>query len=383
MPTHYGQKSTFTSPEGSLSINIEDQIKNYPTPRLELIKRLDGSNFADEVRSHEYKWSSRGNRPIKTKVSIDFASGATVMKVDDAGVFNKDDVFRKPDGQICRVLSVAGGTLVTFEAVSGTAEAVTAGEYVTVIGVAAAQGANADEMVISGFSDMYNYSQIFEDVVDLSGTQNAAMIRGDEGSGKLIARKQQELMEKLQTTLVLGVRHKDDVGKVTYTGGLKFMIDTYAPTNKVDFGGSNTWSTDAGVFGKLDDALDIVAAKAFDKPVMYVGSKFMRKFKYVQDDLMQIELTEKQRGLGAVGKYMSHLFGNIEIVLIQDRAGIMDDLVFLVDESMIGYKAVRNRGWKTEQLARMGDSYRWQVLGEYIFKMDIPEASVYLYNLGV
>lgn len=383
MGTIYGQKSTLTTSDGLLSINIEDQIKNYPTPRLELIKRLDGSNFADEVRSHKYEWSSRGNRPVKTTVTIDAASNATVMQVADAGVFNKDDVFRKPDGQICRVTAVAGGVLVTFEAVAGTAEALTAGDTVVVIGVAAAQGANADEMVISGFDDMYNYTQIFEDVIDLSGTQNASLIRGDEQSAKLIARKQQELMEKLQTTLVLGQRAKNDVGKVTYTGGMKYMIDTYAPdANSIDFGGSGTWGTDAGVFGKIDDALDILSAKAFDKPVMYVGSKFMRKFKYVQDDLMQTELTEKKRGLGAVGQYMSHLFGNIDIVLIQDRTGMMDDLAFFVDESQIGYKAMRNRGWKTNQLAKMGDSYRWQVIGEYIFKMDIPEAAAYLYNLG-
>jgi len=36
------------------------------------------------------------------------------------------------------------------------------------------------------------------------------MIRGEENSGQLIARKQMELVEKLQRQLVVGVRLKDE-----------------------------------------------------------------------------------------------------------------------------------------------------------------------------
>jgi hypothetical protein len=103
----------------------------------------------------------------------------------------------------------------------------------------------------------------------------------------------------------------------------------------------------------------------------------------VQDDLVRTTLANKDRGVGVVDTYLSHLFGNVDVVLLQERAGLMDDLVFMVDESQIGYKAMRNRGWFTTPLAKLGDSYRWQVLGEYTFKMDIPESAVYLHNLGV
>jgi len=55
----------------------------------------------------------------------------------------------------------------------------------------------------------------------------------------------------------------------------------------------------------------------------------------------------------------------------------------MVDESMTGYKAMQKRGWFTSPLAKLGDSFRWQILGEYTYKMDMPEACVYMYNLGL
>jgi hypothetical protein len=50
---------------------------------------------------------------------------------------------------------------------------------------------------------------------------------------------------------------------------------------------------------------------------------------------------------------------------------------------MVGYKPQKGLAWHTYPLARVGQSYKWQVAGHYTFKMDIPEACVYLYNLGV
>jgi hypothetical protein len=278
---------------------------------------------------------------------------------------------------------VVGGTNVYFEHLAGTPEAMTSASEVCVVGVAAPQGAKADNAVYTGFDDLYNYTQIFEDVVELTGTQHASLIRGDENSGQLIARKQKELAEKLQSTLVFGQRTKSTSDKLYTMGGIKYLIDTYASSdNARDFGG-DIWASDSDVISKIDDALDVVANKAFENPVMYVGAKFMRKFKFIQDDTTRSSFKEKARGVGVVKTYMSHLFGDIDVVLLQDRVGIMDDLVFIGDESMLGYKAHRNRGWFTTPLAKDGDSYRWQVIGEYTMKLDIPDAWVYLYNLGV
>ena len=380
----YGQRSTIGVSDLDLHIDIEDQIVNFPKYRKELINRLNGKNFKNAVKSHKYEWSTRDNRKLQSTVNVGCAADGTSIVVNDAGVFNVDDVFQDAAGSQYVVTEVSGGVDVTFRFLTGSTAQTTMinNEKVTIVGMATAQGKNADDMIVTPFADYYNYTSILEDVVDLTGTEHAAMIRGEENSGQLIARKQMELVEKLQRQLLVGVRTADK-GRKTFTmGGLKYMIDTYASDNVVDFGG-DIWATDRTVEDKIDDCLDIIAEKAFEKPVMYVSNAFMKKFKYIQDDTMRTTISEKSRGLGVVKKYNSHTFGEIEVVQLQGVAGLMDDLVFFIDESQFGYKAMQKRAWFTTPLAKMGDSYRWQVLGEYTTKLDIPEAAVYLHNLGL
>ena len=381
-PSTYGQKSTLGARDLDLHINIEDEIVKYPKYRKELINRLSGANFTKAVKSHKYEWSARDNRKLESELAVAITDSATVFVAKDPGVFNVDDAIQFVGGAVGVVESVAGGIEVTFRIVSGTQTAQDIGASVVIIGGATPQGKKADNMVINGFDDYYNLTSILEDVVDLSGTEHAAMIRGDENSGQLIARKQMELVEKLQRQLIVGVRYQDKTRKLTMMGGIKNLIDIYAPQNAIDFGGAATWSSDRTVEDKIDSALDIIADKAFDKPVMIVSPAFMKKFKYIQDDTIRTTISEKSRGLGVVKMYNSHTFGEIEVVQLQGMGHLMDDLVILVDEKQFGYKAEQGRGWFTKPLAQDGDSYRWQVLGEYTCKLDIPEAAVYLYSLG-
>lgn len=378
----YGQRSTMGATDLDLHINIEDEVVKYPKYRREVINRLDGKNFSKEVKSHKYEWSARDNRKLQAKLAIQIADNATVMVVDEPGVFNVDDVFQMAGGAQFVVESVAGGIEVTFRKLSGIQTLQDIGADVIVVGGATPQGKTADNMIVTPFDDYYNFTSILEDVVDLSGTEHAAMIRGEEGSGALIARKQMELTEKLQRQIVMGTRYIDKGRKLTTMGGLKNLIDTYASANAIDFGG-DIWATDRTVEDKIDSCLDIIAEKAFNKPVMWVSPAFMKKFKYIQDDTVRTGNNEKARGVGVVKTYNSHTFGEIDVVQLQGMGGLMDDLVFFLDESQFGYKAMRNRGWHTYPLAKVGDSFRWQILGEYTTKLDIPEAAVYMHNLGL
>lgn len=379
---NYGQGSTFEANDKQLYLNIEKEIMKYPSPRIELLKRI--GSFEQAVNSHKIEWSRRDNRPVKALVVNGTSSSGTVITVDTPGVFNVDDILEKPNGQQMVVEAVNGGVQITFRALSGAAEALAGGQTVKRIGMATAQGKVADNMVTTGYEDLYNYTSILEDVVDLSGTEHNALIRGHENSGQLIARKQQELAEIWQSQMVLGRRTKNDALKTTTNAGIKQLIELYAPNNIIDFGGTGTWSLtgDNGVLGKVDNALDVLSAKVFDKPTMYVGSKFMRKFKYAMSDTIRTDQDNDTRGIGVVGTYLSHLYGKIKVVLLQERTGWMDNMVLFVDESDIGQKAMKGREWQTYPLARLGDSYRWQVLSERTVKIGNPEAHAMLINLG-
>lgn len=387
----YGQRDSLGVLDKTLYINISDQVKKYPSYRRELIKRLNGKNFGkDEVKSYKYEWSARGNRPLATTLKWNIAADATSLVAVDAGVFNVDDVFQMTNGTQYRVTSVAGGVNVNFTRIpeSGEQAAATEGDRLIIVSGGTPHGKDADSMVSTGFDDYYNFTGNFEDVVDLSDLQHNALIRGEENSGELISRKQMELTEKLQRALAVGVRAKDSANKITYMGGLKNMIDLYAPsTHVIDFGGSSVWTAstaDRDVQDKIDDALDLIAEKAFEKPVIWVSPAFMKKFKHVQSDRAYTTVgASDKRGIGVVKKYDSHTFGLIDVVQLQGMDHLMDDYFFIVDESTIGYKAHRGLDWHTYPLAKTGQSFRWQVAGHFTFKMDIPESAVYFHNLGV
>lgn len=383
MSTIHGQKSTFSATDSALHINIEDTIGKYPDWQFPLLKRWSSKVFKADVKSHKYEWTEKELRKVVAKVaSATVASNATSFYVDTAGVFNKDDVLQKPDGEQVIVTAVSGGTLLTVKPLAGTPESMVLGETVKRIGVASPQGADADTMVIGGTQDLYNYTQIFEDVVQLSGTQRNSMIHGDENSASLIEDKQKELMEVLQSTLLVGQRTINQEDKRTTMGGLRFFIDTYAPENAIDFGGASTWNTAASVKGKIDDAVQAIANNMGGKPTIYVGFKAMRKLKDLADGTIFTKTTDKTRGTAMPEQYLSQL-GALDIVMLRERAGVLDDLIFVIDEEQCGFKPMKNRGWFTEELAKTGDSYKWQVLGEYTAKFATPKVQAYIYNLGL
>lgn len=383
MTSIYGQQSTMSATDSALHINIEDTIGKYPDWQFPLLKRWSSSIFKADIKSHKYEWTERELRKVTAKVaSATVASGATSFYVDTAGVFNVDDVLMKPDGEQVIVTAVDAGTLLTVKALAGTPEAMVLGETVKRIGVASPQGKDADNMVIAGTADLFNYTQIFEDVVELSGTQRNSMIHGDENSASLIEDKQKELMEGLQSTLLIGQRTIDKETKRTTMGGLKFFIDTYAPENAINFGGASTWTNPASVKEKIDDAIEAIANNNGGKPVIVLGFKAMRKLKDLADGTVFVKTSDKTRGTAMPEQYLSQL-GALDIVMLRERAGILNDLVFVIDEEQCGFKAMKNRGWFTEELAKTGDSYRWQVLGEYTAKFATPKVQAYIYNLGL
>lgn len=381
----YGQQSTLSASDQDLRINIEDTIKSYPEWMFPILKRWNGSNFAKDVRSHKYEWSERDLRGVKTTVASEtVADSDTTFYVQTPGVFNIDDVLQAPDGEMMIVTAVAGGTLLTVIRGWGgsTAESMVLGETVKRVGVASRQGALVDNMVIQTPEDLYNYTQIFEDVVEMSDTQHKSMIRGDEGSSKLIERKQKELMEMLQLTLLVGRRYKDSANKRYSTGGLKYFIDTYAPENAIDFGGSASWSTDATVRAKFNAVVEQIADKGGDKPTVYVGYKAMQKLAEMETTFVRTAKSESTRGLRVPEKFLSTL-GELELVLIRERAGVLDDLIFFAQEDSLGYKPMKGRGWFTEEKPFAGDGHIWQVVGEYTAKFDLPKLNGYLHNLGL
>lgn len=385
----YGQRDVASASDKLKYINISKNIRKFPAYRKELIKRLNSGVFGKESPSSDkWEWSTRDNRPMTGTLGAAYTSGG-MLEIKETGVFNVDDIFQVVDSEgakQARVIRVSdGGTRVYFSGIAGdTIGSLAIGTKISVVSMGTPHGKTADEMVTTGIEDYYNFLGNFEDVIDLSSTDQASNIRGREKSAALIARKQEELVEKLQRALVFGKRYQNKAEKITLMGGLYNMIETYAPQNVLDFGGSAIWggaTWEKDVQKKLDSGFDIVAKKAFKKPVMWVSPAFMEKFKFVQADRFYTKTDGgAKRGIGVVRTYDTHTFGPVDVVQLQGLDGLMDDFAFIVDESDVGYKPLVD--WRTYKLAKNGQSDRWQIEGQFHFMVGIPEAHVVFTNLG-
>lgn len=383
----YGQKSSFSATDANLRINIEDLITRYPDYKFPILKRLNSSVFKKEVLSHKYEWSEQDLRPVKAGVVNQVTAVAATIAVDTAGVFKDDDVaLNVRTGEKFLVTAhTGGGTLLTVErGFEGTLAAIVieADELVRV-GTAAPEGARSGEGLSINGDDLYNYTQIFKDIVEMSDGEFKGFIRGDETKTDAVQRVQMELMEGLATSLLVGGRYRNAAQKRSTLGGVKYMVDTYASANAIDFGGATSWNTDLTALNKLEDAVQQIALKMGNKPTVYASYKALRKIRVLQDDTVRTTLTEKTRGIGVVDTLQSGM-GDLDLVQVIDRTGVMDNYIFFVDESAVGYKARKGRGWFVEEKPFDGDGHKFQILGEYSMKVEKPKASVaYLYNLGV
>lgn len=383
----YGQKSSFSASDANLRINIEDLITRYEDYKFPILKRLNGSIFKKDVLSHKYEWSEQDLRPVKAGVVNQITAAGASVAVDAAGVFKVDDVAMNPR-TLEKVLVTAqsgAGTLLTIErGFEGTLAAIMVeSDELVRVGTAAPEGARSGEGLTLDGDDLYNYTQIFKDIVEMSDGQFKGFIRGDETKTDAIQRVQQELMEGLASSILVGNRYRNAAQKRSTLGGIKNMVDTYAPDNAIDFGGAGTWGTDLGALNKLEDAVQALALKMGGKPTVYASYKALRKVRVLQDDTVRTTRSDTTRGIGVVDTLASGM-GDLDIVQVIDRTGVMDDFIFLVDESKVGYKARKGRGWFVEEKPFDGDGHKFQVLGEYTVKVAAPKASIaYITNLGV
>lgn len=388
MQSVYGQKSTFSATDANLHINIEDLVVKYPDYKFPALKRLSGKVFKKEVLSHKYEWTERDLRPISAGVVSEVGQSAVSVTVDTAGVFNEHDVVENPrTGERLLVTEVSGGVNLTvergFQSTSALGSALIEADTLVRVGVAAPEGAGTRPAISIGADDFYNYTQTYTDTVFMSDSQYKGFVHGDETQTDAIQRIQQELMEGLHLNLFTGRRYRNAAQKVSTMGGLKYFVDTYAPNNVIDFGGAGTWSSDTSVIGKFEDAVQSISDKMGGKPTIYATYSALRKLRLVQDDTVRSTRSDKARGIGVIDTYLSGM-GELDIVQIVDRSGILNNLVFFVDEANVGYKAKKGRGWFTEERPFDGDGHKMAVVGEYTMKVETPKATLaYISNLGL
>jgi hypothetical protein len=146
-----------------------------------------------------------------------------------------------------------------------------------IIGTAQEEGAGAPDSVVYDPTEYYNYTQIFEESVDLSRTALQTRLRTGDPYKDAKTMALLTLGKKMEFAALFGYRYIDTGtnGKPRrFTGGIEWFIEKYASDNissfEIDGGAGTTFATGGKVW--LDEYLEKVFRTGSQERIAYCGS---------------------------------------------------------------------------------------------------------------
>lgn len=150
----------------------------------------------------------------------DTTTGDTTLDVSNGALFRAGDVIWIPDvDEVCYVESISTNELTVIRGVGGTSEggaSVGSGDDVFIIGNAQPMGWGARAQLTTQVEMPYNYTQLFKEAFEVTGTANATSLYGG-GELKYLRRKHGDL-------------HKRDIERAFWWGARDLISASEAST---------------------------------------------------------------------------------------------------------------------------------------------------------
>lgn len=326
-------------------------------------------------------WLSDDLTTIDTAIASNWATDWTTLNVT-AGTGK----YFKP-GDLLRVYGAVGGTyeenIVRVESISTdaltvdpnydgsnpTGEVAASGSDIKLIGSARKEGEDADyERTITDVSEAYNYTQIFQDDLKISRTQQKIAQYGKAGEWDYqAAKKLPELMRQMARTFYYGVRAEDN----TTGAGIRSMggLHQFISTNTSDL--SSAALTRKDIHDMMQDCWD----QGGNPNLLICNAWAKRKI----SDMFEgyVRTTRNESTGGVIIDTIATEFGELDILM--DR-WCPTDRLYIVESQYIGFLAYDPFFWET--LAKTGDADKGQVVGEYTLVVKNEEAHGMIYGIS-
>ena len=342
-------------------------LNQHQTPLISLL------GFGNPITQVQHEWYEDEMFSYTGKLAQDMTDSVTDdVSVDDAEPFRVDQVIRI-DEELMKVTNV-DKTNDQINVERGYADTTAAAhsdeDTIEIMFVEGEEGSDARDARYKPRTRVYNYTQIFDETIKVSGT---AAVVGQYGIEDLYEsekqKKQLELALQLEKALIGGVRYESN--QVRQMRGIRNFINT----NVTD--ASSADLTDE----KLNDAMqDIYEAGGFETGgnyVIMVPAKQKRKISAFDKSDIRLERQETTRGQ-VVDYYVSD-FGEAEIVL---NNNLKADETVIMDANRVGVRPLTERDFFHEYLGKKGDYFEGMIVGEYTLQFEQEKAHARLKNLG-
>jgi hypothetical protein len=318
----------------------------------------------------EFSWWAESNTLIRLQVNGALGAADTLVAVDTAdpsstamganwgtatNLKNGDILLVEPasdnatfNHELLEVDAVLSDAQFTVRRGAGgtSAASIADDRFLTLIGSAYAEGVAAPRPTARNPTKFFNYTQIFKDTYEITGTADETNTRTGNAWSEDKNRKGMKHAQDIELSILFGRKAEGtgDNGKPKrFMGGLREFIPS---TNVTVFGAAVTPTTFAAALAPIFD----FDTGAGDTRIAYVGAEAAMQLGLVFNAATNVHIntTERVRVYGIDFQEMILPQGRVmwKIHPLMSRHGLYKKSMFVLDFDAIKYVAMRNRDTK-------------------------------------
>jgi len=346
--------------------SVVDEILLLSPHQIPLLSLV---GFGEPVYNTKHEWVEDEMFAYETKLTAAVDNVVTTLTVADGSIFRPQHVIQVED-EYMLVTAVNGNDVtVTRGYLGSTAAAHAQDAVVEILYNEAEEGAVAREARAKQRKIVENYTQIFDDTIDVSGSTMAVAQYGvDDEYERQRLHKQSELALQLEKAMIAGPGVNN--GLKRYMKGIR----NYIVSNIEDGQGADI------TYDMLNNALQKIYAaggfKTMSQHVIMVPAAQKRAIAKLGEDKVRYGVGDKIEGR-VVDTVISD-FGEFPVVL---NDNLRSNEIFIVDLNRIAVRPLGDRSFSHEFLGKQGDFIRGQLLGEYTLEFKQEKAHAKIVNL--
>jgi hypothetical protein len=312
----------------------------------------------------EFRWFEKTSpsRFDAVNHSSGYTATATSIVVDDGTKFRAGMVIQNVStGEQMRVTGVSGNTLTVVRGWGTTAAAAIANNAVIVIlGNANEEGANVPTALTTTTTKKANYTQIFREPFEVTGTENSTEIYAGPNDLAQLRREHLQLhLKDIERAFFFGEPKEDTSGSqpIRATGGLRYWLSTNVQT-------SSTLTN-----ALFEQWIRNVYAKGGDKKMGFVSPLIASAINSWALGKLQMFPKDKTYGI-AVTNYLS-IHGELNFVVEKLFAEntTYNGYAFAVDMERVAYRYLQDRD--TKLLKNRQNPGEDKIVEEYLSEVGI------------
>lgn len=291
-----------------------------------------------------------------------------------------DTIQAQGSAEVILVTAISTNDLTITRGYGGTtAAAVADGTTIYILGNAALEGADADTARFTNRSRPKNYTQIFTETVEVSGTQQAVSLIGVDNEFEYqTALRLKEMLRYLERSVIGGYAPAStQVGSDTVRRTMDGIIS---------FISTHSYTANSGTFASMgtDLTLDmflLLIRQIYDSAEMELPTAVCNSFQKQRISQFPGVVMQERSDMG-VGTVITQVNTDWGLVPVVQTRWIQPGQLLVIDRAKVNVLPLKGRSFQRKMLGRTGDAEKAELVGEYTTEVMNESAHALLAGLS-